>query len=874
MGEVYRATDTQLHRDVAVKVLPAEVAQDPDRLARFRREAQLLASLNHPNVAAIYGLEEADGQPFLALELVEGEDIRQRIERGPIPLDEALGIALQIAAGLEEAHEKGIVHRDLKPANVKLTPEGKVKVLDFGLAKAWAVESTSGSAADLSQSPTLARTGTAAGLILGTAAYMSPEQARGKPADKRADIWAFGVLLWEMLAGRTLFSGETVSDVLAAVLTREPDFSLLPDEAREVRDLLGRCLERDPHRRMRDIGDVRLELERVRAGKDASPGFGRAVRSAWSPACLAALGLALLAAAATGGLVGRALLPGAPAAAPQVRLSIPLAPTQRVNTADNALLAFAPDGRSVVVSAIEGGRPWLVRRRLDGVAAERIEGTEGGGAPFFSPDGRWLGFIANGKLMKVPAEGGRPFALAEQQGAGGGSWAPDGRIVFAPIYSDGLFRVSSEGGLSEQLTRPNRERGELGHWWPQVLPGGRAALFTAFCSPVDESRVGIVSLETGETRELVDGAYFGRYVPSGHLLYVKGNRLFAAPFDASRGTLTGPAKSVLDDLYASPTEALTLLDVSRDGTLAWIPGSVADPPREVVSVDRDGRVRPVLAETRRYRGMSVSADGRFLATAVLDASLDVWTLSLERGILSRLTTGPRTEFAPFWSHDGRAVYYVVDRPPFEIHRIPFGSAAEGQPLWTAEVDSEITGVSADGRHVVYTMTHHETGSDLWVAPLDEGGKARAFRATRATEQYGTFSPDGRFIAYASNETGRPEVYVEAFPGPGDRHQISADGGEEPVWARGSGEIFYRRGEEIRVVPTRTRAGFEFDEERTLFSMPLFLAGTNDRNYDVSADGRRVYALRVPDAVAPRRIDVVTGWLDELSRLVPPGGSAR
>jgi dipeptidyl aminopeptidase/acylaminoacyl peptidase len=272
--------------------------------------------------------------------------------------------------------------------------------------------------------------------------------------------------------------------------------------------------------------------------------------------------------------------------------------------------------------------------------------------------------------------------------------------------------------------------------------------------------------------------------------------------------------------------------------------------------------------------LSVSADGRFLAAAVLDASLDVWTLSLERGILSRLTTGPRTEFAPFWSHDGRTVYYVVDQPPFEIHRIPFGSAAEGQPLWRAEVDSVITGVSADGRHVVYTMTPHETGSDLWVAPLDGGGKARAFRATRATEQYGTFSPDGHFIAYASNETGRPEVYVEAFPGPGDRYQISADGGEEPLWARGSGEILYRRGEEFRAVRTRTRTGFEFDPPRPLFSLALFLAGTNDRNYDVSSDGQRLSALRVPDAVAPRRIDVVTRWFDELRRLVPPDGSSR
>jgi serine/threonine-protein kinase len=372
----------------------------------------------------------------------------------------------------------------------------------------------------------------------------------------------------------------------------------------------------------------------------------------------------------------------------------------------------------------------------------------------------------------------------------------------------------------------------------------------------------------------VEGGYFGRYVPSGHLTYVKGGRLLAATFDVSRGTLTGLAKSVLDDLFDSPTEALTLLDVSQDGTLAWVPGSVADPPREVVSVDRDGRVRPVLQDKRRYRGMSVSPDGRFLATTVRDAGLDIWTLSLERGILSRLTTGARTEFAPYWSHDGRAVFYVVDLPPFEIHRIPFGSAAEGESLWKAEVDSVINGVSADGRHVVYTVTPLGTGSDLWVASLDGAEKPRSFRATRATEHFGAFSPDGRFIAYESNETGRPEVYVEAFPGPGDRYQISADGGEEPQWTRGSGEIFYRHGEEIRAVRARTTPGFRFEEARTLFSLPMFLAGTNDRNFDVSPDGQRVFAVRVPDAVAPRRIDVVTRWLDDLRHLVPPDGPAR
>jgi serine/threonine-protein kinase len=864
MGEVYRATDTKLNRDVAVKVLPSEVARDPERLARFRREAQVLASVNHPNIGAIYGLEEAGDTPVLVLELVEGEDLKKRLERGAIPVDEALELAEQIADGLEEAHEKGIVHRDLKPANVKLTADGKVKVLDFGLAKAYAVEAASGSAPDMSQSPTLAHTGTAAGLILGTAAYMSPEQVRGKPVDKRADIWAYGALLWEMLTGRPLFTGETVSDVLAGVLTREPDWTRLPDRARHVGGVLARCLEKDPRRRLRDIGDVRLEIGRVRTGGAAEPTVGAPQRSGGRRIGLA---LALLVAAVAGALLTRFLAPAAPTQT-SLRLSIPLPPSQQLATSDNSLLVFSPDGSSVVVPIVEDGHQWLLRRRLDEPSTERIEGTEGGSTPFFSPDGKWLGFVAGGKLMKVPAEGGRPFVIADQHGLGGAAWGRDGRIVFTKIYSEGLFRVSAEGGEPERLTTPDRARGELGHWWPQILPGGRAVLFTAFCTPTDTSRVGVVSLETGEVRDVVEGGFFGRYVPSGHVLYVKGERLFAVPFDPGRAVVTGPAKSVLDDVYAPPTEALSLFDVSVDGTLAWVPGPVADPPRELVWVDRDGRTRPAILEARRYQGVSLSPDGGSIATAILGESLDLWTYSLERGTLSRLTAGARTEFAPFWSRDGSSVFFVLDRPPFEIHRIAFGAAAEGEPLWTAELDTVLTGVSADGRLVVYVLTEPETGRNVWVGSLDGSEPPRAFRATPYEEQFGTFSPDGRWLAYESNETGRPEVYVEAFPGPGERFQVSADGGIEPLWARGSGEIFYRHGDEMRVVKTHTGPEFEIEASRTLFTLPLHKAGTDLRNYDVTPDGQGVLVVRVPDSAAPRRIDIVTGWLDELARQVP------
>jgi serine/threonine-protein kinase len=863
MGEVFQATDATLHREVAIKVLPAEVARDEERLGRFRREAQLLAALNHPNIAAIYGLEEADGKPFLALELVEGEDLKERVGRGAIPVDEAVEIATQITAALEEAHEKGIVHRDLKPANVKLTPEGRVKVLDFGLAKAYAAEAASGSTPDLSQSPTLAHTGTAAGLILGTAAYMSPEQARGKKVDKRADIWAFGVLLWEMLTGRQLFAGETVSDVLAAVLTREPDWTVLPEGTRHLRSVLERCLEKDPRRRLRDIGDVRMEIERAR---EAGPA---ATRATPTPSRMRRLGLLLgaFAAGVAGALLVRLLGPGPESPTP-LRLSIPLPVSQQVGMSDDSMLVFSPDGSSLVVPVIEDGRRWLVRRRLGEASSERIEGTEGARAPFFSPDGKWLGFISGDKLRKVAADGGRPFALAEQNGAGGAAWGEDDRILFAPLYTEGLFRIPAGGGETERVTTPDRARGELGHWWPQILPGGRTAIFTAFCTPLDTSRVEAVDLATGEVRDVVDGGFFGRYVPSGHLLYVKGARLFAAPFDPVQATVTGPAQSVLDDVYVAQTEALSLLDVSVDGTLAWVPGSVADPEREIVWVDREGRPQPAVPEKRRYRGVSLSPDGRSLATAILGESLDLWTFSLGQGTLSRLTSGPRTEFHPLWSRDGRSVLFVLDRPPFEIHRIGVGGSAEGEPLWEAELDTIPTGLSPDGRHVVYTLTEPDTGKNVWVAPLDGSAPPRPLRASPYEEDFGTFSPDGRWIAYQSDETGRPEIYVEAFPGPGERHQISADGGAEPLWTQGSGEIFYRHGEEMRVVPTRTGSRFDFEPSRALFTLSFDNMGNSARNYDVMPDGQRIVAVRVPDLDAPRRIDIVTHWLDELKRLTP------
>jgi serine/threonine-protein kinase len=676
-----------------------------------------------------------------------------------------------------------------------------------------------------------------------------------------------------MLTGARLFEGETVSDMVAGVLARDPDWARLPDPARQLKPVLERCLVKDPRRRLRDIGDVRMEIERALSDdpSDTVVATNDADRRGMSRAAIAAIAAVALAVGAVGTW---AVLRSPDAARASLRLSMALGPNQQLATWDNSTIAFSPDGASIVTPIVDDGRQVLASRRLDEPEFRTIDGTEGGAAPFFSPDGGWLGFIANGKLVKVDAEGGRPFVLGDQQGAGGASWGPDGHIVYAPIYSDGLFRISEQGGEAQRLTTPDRERGELGHWWPQHLPGGDRVLFTAFCTPVDTSRVRVVSLTTGEVRDVVDGGFYGRYVQTGHLLYVKGDRLYAVPFDVEKAMVTGRAVSVLDDVFGSHTGGYSMLDVSVDGTLAYSPRSVVEAPSELVWVDRQGLARQAVGERLRFNGAALSPDGRTLALSIVGDSQDLWTYSLDRGTLSRVTSAARTEFSPAWSPDGRTLYYVLDEPPFAVYTIPVDASTAGRPLWDdrPDLDAVLTDVSPNGRDLVYTLTESQTGLNLYVRPVDGSGPARAVRATAYGESYGTFSPDGRWLAYQSDETGRPEIYVEALVGPGKRFQISADGGIEPLWARGSGEIFYRHRDEVRVVATSTTGGeFEFEPPVTLFSLPWARTGNNARSFDVEADGGRVLMTRIPEAAAPRRIDIVTHWLDELERTMGDTG---
>lgn len=544
---------------------------------------------------------------------------------------------------------------------------------------------------------------------------------------------------------------------------------------------------------------------------------------------------------------------------------------------NNLGIAFDPAGESLVFPGVYEGRAMLLRRLLDDPEVRPIEGTEDGTNPFFSPDGQWIGFTARSKLRKVPVEGGRPFDLADARGAGGASWLTENTIAFSPIYSDGLFRIPATGGPKERLTTPNREDGELGHWWPVPLPNPdgppRHVLFTAFRTPVDTSRIGVLDLESGAVEWVLEGGYFGQYVPTGHLLYARGQRLFAMPFDPTRAIRTGPAVPVLDDLLTAPTGGSAAIGISSDGTLAYVTASLGNPPRELVWIDRDGTVRSAGNERQRYLSVRLSPDGRQTAVSIQQESQDLWLYSLERGTLSRLTSGPDTEFDPVWSPDGRELFYVVDTPPFELHRIPVDAPDAGEPLWEerTELDTTTAVVSPDGRLLAYNVTRSGTGNDIFIRPIDGSEPPHPVAVTAAEEQYPAFSPDGRWIAYESDETGRPEIYVQNFRSPGKRLQISGDGGTAPQWAAESGEIVFQRRNEMRVVSTSLDDGFEFTAPQTLFTVPIWNNRSNDvGTWQVTPDGARFIAVRLPERTKPREIEVITDWTSGLARRVPTG----
>ena len=866
MGEVYRARDSKLGRDVALKVLPAAVALDRDRMARFKREAEVLASLNHPNIAAIYGFEDSTDVHALVLELVEGPTLADRIALGPLGVDEALSIARQIAEALEEAHEQGVVHRDLKPANIVVRSDGTVKVLDFGLAKA--MDRAPG-ATDVSQSPTITSPAmmTAAGMILGTAAYMSPEQARGKPADHRADIWAFGVVVFEMLTGKRLFPGETVSDTLASVLKTDPSWDALPRATPPMlRRVLRSCLEKDPKRRLQAIGDRRLLLDDLTLpGAPATSSRVTAI-AVGSAAILAVALLAL-------GLVHFRETSAPVTRPPVARVTIALPPGDQVDYRGTPSLALSPDGTKLAyVGTHENATRQLFLRVMDGTEAKAIAGTEGAYVPFFSPDGQWIGFFAQGKLKKVPSEGGIAQVLCDAPSGLGADWAADDTIYFMPFNTSGMWKVSASGGTPQEVTTLDRSKGEVSHRWPQMLPEGAAVLFTVWTGPGwDEKSLQMHVLKTGERRVLAQGASTGRYVTSGHLVYNRDGvqTLMALPFDVERLQVTGgPAVALAEQVWEGGAEGAQYA-VSTAGTLAYVASHPARYERRMVWVDRTGKVEPLTAMPRPYYDPRISPDGRQFAVSSEEGNERVWTFDFARPILTALTQSGSSQ-SPVWTPDGLRVIYRATRMGFRnIAWKAADGSGEEQPLTTNNNMQTPVSVSPDGKYLAYAEIDPATGNDIWLIALDGKGKPEPILRTRSSESNPHFSPDGRWLAYVSGESGRSEIYVQPFPGPGGKWMISTDGGTEPVWSRDGRELFYRAGDTLMAVTIATQHAFVAGLPRLLFEGAFEPSGTGTSGYDVSLDGRRFLMIQATAPEPPAtQVNVVINWFEELAQRVP------
>jgi len=869
MGEVYRATDTRLNRDVAIKVLPEAFAVDATRMVRFEREAKVLASLNHPNIATIYGLEKSNNTLALVMELVEGPTLAERIKQGVLPIDEALPIARQIAEALECAHERGIIHRDLKPSNVKLTPDGQVKVLDFGLAKALQGES---SEEELENSPTVSAVATRAGVLLGTAAYMSPEQARGKRVDRRADIWAFGCVLYEMLTGRDAFGGEATSDILACVIRAEPEWSLLPSSVPpRVRKLLRRCLQKEPKKRLQAIGDARIVIEEALSGTPQEVWglkTGNVPPPVWRRALPWASGILL--ALVVG--VGVWELHPRPEAAQIVHFSFsPPEGDSLVFRFGSTPLAISRDGTEVVFLARHGGTPQLYVRRMDRLESEPLAGTDNGDNPFFSPDGKWVGFFADGKLKKVSVVGGTPVTLCDAPAGATGAWAPDDSIIFALNTWSGLMRVPAAGGTPQPFTRLDTSKGEKTHHGPEILPGGKAVVY-ASGSPDGRQwdwAIAVATLKTGEVKTLPIRSGYARYIPGGYLAFERQEGLFVVPFDLQRLEVTGSPFPILQEQGFAFSETGSLAYVPRGatlGNLAW--------------VDRKGVVEPLGTPTRDYGGrVQLSPDGKHVVFVIgAEGSYDVWTYDLPHGALTRFTLGDGDSVAPTWSPDGRRIAFSRYKGGniSIVAEAVDGSGIE-ETLLPAQTRTMISYIlpaswSPDGKFLVYGQIGRSGKREIWVLPLEGERKPRALLANQFDNGPGPFSPDGKYFAYVSNETGRNELYVMPFGNGTGKWQISTGGAGVaaivPVWERDGKQLFYRESGNIMGVDVRTQPVFTASTPRVI--VPAKAIGTPQSvtidPFDVSPDGERFLVHQQSEGSKTPQIHVVLNWSEELRHL--------
>jgi serine/threonine protein kinase len=851
MGEVYRARDARLGRDVAIKVLPPTFASDPDRLTRFTREARLLAALNHPHIATIHGLEDAGGAPAIVMELLEGPTLADTLARrgrgaayGRLPLDEALAIAGQIADALDIAHGKGIVHRDLKPANLKFTEGGQVKVLDFGLATASADER----GGDVSHLPTVFSSDVRDNRIVGTPAYMSPEQARGHPVDKSADIWGFGCVLYEMIAGRTAFAGDTVSDTIVAILERSPDWNALPAETPpHIRQVLGRCLQKDPKRRWRDIADVRIALEDAatttspRDATHAVRGRGRE-RLAW-----AAMALVAAAAAAAVTVALRK-----PPVLPEVRFDVPF-PTAMA--ADFAQIALSPDGQQLLAAPTAANPTPLWLRPLASTLGRTLPGTEGASFPFWSPDGKSIGFFADNKLKRFDLDSQAVTTLADAPAARGGAWHADGTILFAPRPSGPLSRISASGGEPAILTR--LEKGQNDHRAPFLLPDGRHFLYYSR-GEAQVRGVWVARVDGSEPRRLLDADASAVYAASGHVLFVRNGELLAQRFDATRLALDGEAVRLASGISVNPGVSLASLTASPAGPIAYGTGSIRR--TQFAWFDHTGkRLESVGPDDQtNLANPALSADGRRIAfSRGVGSNWDIWVIDMQ-GTMSRLTTGLAFEVNPLWSPDGKTILYQSSHSNI-VSRGAIDGSAE-QPLLSERTMSAPSDLSRDGRVLLYSKATTQS-VDLWYLSLIGDRTPHPFIEGPFHERDGQFSNDGTWVAYQSNATGRNEIYVQPFPGPGERVQVSTGGGQQPRWAPRGTQLYYVAADQrLTTVPiTFSQHGASVGQPVPLFRIEFennFLAR---QQYAISPDGQRILANAATDAIEPPWTTVIVNW---------------
>lgn len=842
MGEVYRARDARLGRDVAIKVLPVYLSSDRGRLRRFEQEAQATATLNHPNILSVFQFGSYEGAPYLVTELLEGETLRELIRRGPVAQRKAIDLVIQIAQGLAAAHGKGIVHRDLKPGNIFVTKDGRIKILDFGLAKLIGSEPRHDDQTAADTEP---------GMIMGTASYMSPEQIRGQTADSRSDIFAFGAIMYEMLSGTRAFHRQTLADTMSTILKEDPvplPEALAPALSRIVR----RCLEKNPEQRFQSASDLGFALEAITIMSDTSSAqFVKKPRRPWF---IAIGGLLVIA-----GLLAAVLWPRKSVPSNQnvsrVKFSVELPSSDSLGEFVGSSVGLSKNGTKLAYVVNHGTERSIFIRPLDQLEGTSVAGTERGSAPFFSPDGEWLGFAADGKLKKVAVKGGQPQTLCDVAVMPGATWGPDDTIVYSPNFNVGLFAISGRGGNPRRLTTPNH--GEF-HFLPDFVPGSKEVLFTIWNgtgSSLDESKIALLSLETGKVRVIMEGGWSARYAP-GHLLYIQGESLLSVPFDWEHLRATGRPQEVARGIWKNLYVGVAYLATANDGTLAYVSGGVSGPQRSLVWVNRTGERQVISSARDPYSAPRLSPDKRHIALWVMhDIVANIWTYDPARDTFGRLTFFG-DDHTVAWSPDGRQVAFESSRNG--PHQLFVVSAEGGDPLQVTSGNSEhyLCDWSPDGRRLTYVDWNLEKGADLWTVDLDSKATSPVANS-KFMEKQGTFSPDGHWIAFTSDEAGQSQIYVQPFPGPGPKRQVSSGGGEEPAWSHSGKELFYRLGGQVFVVPMEGKnGGMNSGRPKLLFQGLFNYTITFSRSYDIGPDGRLLMVAEPEGPLAPRQIDVM------------------